>query len=261
VRLTVLGCAGTFPGPESPCSGYLVEHDGFRLVLDLGAGALGALQRHIGLLDVDAVYLSHLHADHCIDLVAYSYARRYHPDGIPPALPVYGPAGTQKRICDSFEAPPRDGLLDVFDFREVAPGSLQIGPFAVTTVRTSHPIECHALRLEADGASLVYSGDTGECDDLVRLAGNCDLLLCEASWTDRADNPPGIHLSGRQAGEHAARAAAGSLLLTHVVAWADPAEVLAEANAAYDGPVELVGCGATYDVGATDDIRAGGPVN
>jgi ribonuclease BN (tRNA processing enzyme) len=232
VRLTVLGCAGTFPGPESPCSGYLVEHDGFRLVLDLGAGALGALQRHIDL-----------------------------PDGTPPRLPVYGPAGTAKRICDSFEAPPTDGLLDVYDFHEVAPGALTIGPFTVTTVRTNHPVECHALRLEAGGTSLVYSGDTGECDALVDLAGDCDLLLCEASWTHRPQNPPDLHLSGRQAGEHAARAGARRLLLTHVVAWADPAEVLAEARAAYDGPAELVGCGSSYDVGGATASSPPGAVS
>ena len=93
MKLTVLGSAGTFPGPDSPCSAYLVEHEGFRLLLDFGPGSLGPLQRHLGLLDLDAVYLSHLHADHCLELVTYSYARRYHPDGNPPSLPVYGPAG------------------------------------------------------------------------------------------------------------------------------------------------------------------------
>jgi len=248
VELTVLGCAGTFPGPESACSGYLVEHDGFRLVVDLGAGALGALQRHVDLLDVDAVYVSHLHADHCIDLVAYSYARRYHPDGVPPPLPVYGPAGTAERICKAFEAPPVDGLLDVYDFREVPTGELEIGPFAVRTVRANHPIECHAMRLTAGGRTLTYSGDTGECPELVELARGTDVFLCEASWTHSDGNPPGIHLSGREAGEHAAKAGVGRLLVTHIVAWADPAAVVAEARAAFDGPVEQVGCGVTYPV-------------
>ena len=106
MRLTVLGCSGTYPGPDSPCSGYLVEHDGFRLVLDLGPGALGPLQRAIGLLDVDAVYVSHLHADHCTDLVGMSYARRYHPDGMPAPLPLYGPTGLRDRLCGVFEVPP-----------------------------------------------------------------------------------------------------------------------------------------------------------
>lgn len=248
MELTVLGCAGTFPGPESACSGYLVEHDGFRLVVDLGAGALGALQRHIDLLDVDAVYVSHLHADHCIDLVAYSYARRYHPGGVPPRLPVYGPAGTAQRICNAFEEPPVDGLLDVFDFREVPTGEREIGPFSVRTVRSNHPVECHAIRLSAGGRSLTYSGDTGECPDLVDLARGTDVFLCEASWAHSDSNPPGIHLSGREAGEHAAKAGVGRLLVTHIVAWADPAAVVAEARAAFDGPVEQVGCGVTYPV-------------
>jgi len=248
VDLTVLGCAGTFPGPSSPCSSYLVEHDGFRLVVDMGAGSLGALQRHVDLLDVDAVYVSHLHADHCIDLVAYSYARRYHPAGVPPVLPVYGPAGTRDRICNSFETPPRDGLLDVFDFREVGVGSRTIGPFQVDTVRSNHPVECHAMRLTAGGRSLTYSGDTGECPDLVELARGTDLFLCEASWTHSPDNPPGVHLSGREAGEHAAQAGVGRLVVTHVVAWADPDAVVAEARAAFDGPVEQARCGTTTAV-------------
>ena len=248
MELTVLGCSGTFPGPESPCSGYLVEHDGFRLVLDLGAGALGALQRHVDLLDVDAVYVSHLHADHCIDLVAYSYARRFHPKGVPPTLPVYGPEGTAQRICGAFEEPPQMGLLDVYDFREVPVGEQTIGPFTVRTVRTNHPIECHALRIEAGGRSLTYSGDTGVCDDLVELARGTDLFLCEASWPHGPDNPPGVHLSGREAGEHAQRAEVGRLMLTHLVAFSDPEVIVEEARAAFDGSVERAECGSTVDV-------------
>ena len=248
MRLTVLGCSGTFPGPESACSGYLLEHDGYRLVVDLGSGVLSQLQRHIGLLDVDAVYVSHLHADHCIDLVAYSYARRYHPDGVPPPLPVYGPAGTEQRIRSCYEQPPSQGLEDVYDFREVAPGTHQLGPFTVTAARVNHPVECHGLRIEAGGRSLAYSGDTGESDVLVGLAEGVDAFLCEASWTSSGDNPPDIHLSGRQAGEHAAKAGAGRLLLTHLVPWADPQVILAEAADAFGGPTELVTGGTSYDV-------------
>jgi ribonuclease BN (tRNA processing enzyme) len=248
VKLTVLGCSGTFPGPDSPCSGYLVEHDGYRLVMDLGAGALGQLQRHCGLLDVDAVYLSHLHADHCIDLVAYSYARRYHPDGVPPRLPVYGPAGTAQRICNAFDEPPDNGLVDVYDFREVNEGTMELGPFQVRTSRVNHPIECHGIRLEAGGRSLTYSGDTDRCSTLIDLAYETDLFLCEASWPDSQENPPGVHLTGRTAGEQATRAGARRLLLTHLVPWADPASVLSEARSSYAGELELARSGATYEV-------------
>ncbi|MGZ6792785.1 MAG: MBL fold metallo-hydrolase [Mycobacteriales bacterium] len=246
MQLTVLGCAGTFPGPDSPCSGYLVEHDGYRLVVDLGAGALGNLQRHVDVRDVDAVYVSHLHADHCIDLVAYFYARRYHPSGMLPRLPVYGPPGTRFRISAAFEEPPVDGFDDVYDFREVSAGTLQLGPLTVTTTVVEHPVECHGLRIEADGKVLAYSGDTAPCDALVDLARDADLFLCEASWPSVPTPPPGIHLTGREAGDHAARAGVRKLLLTHLMPFHDKQAMVAEAKETFDGDLELVHCGATY---------------
>jgi ribonuclease BN (tRNA processing enzyme) len=98
MRLTVVGCAGSFPAPDSAASCYLLEAEGFRLVVEFGNGALGPLQKHAGLFGVDAVCLSHLHADHCVDLYSYAIARTYSPAGPQPAIPVYGPARTRERI-------------------------------------------------------------------------------------------------------------------------------------------------------------------
>ncbi|HEY5335071.1 MAG TPA: MBL fold metallo-hydrolase [Mycobacteriales bacterium] len=247
--LTVLGCAGTFAGPASGCSSYLVEQDGFRLMVDAGYGAIGALQRHGDLLDLDAVLISHLHADHCIDLVAYSYARFYDPRGCAPRLPVWGPAGTARRIANAIETSRPAWLEQVYDWRVLDGTPLSIGPFAVSMVRTNHPVECYAVRLEAGGRSLVYSADTGHCEPLVELAQGADLLLCEASWLDGADHPSGVHLCGREAGEYATRAGVGSLLLTHLVsAWGDEQATLAEAKAVFDGHLELARDGLTYTV-------------
>ena len=248
MRLTVLGCAGTYPGPDSGCSGYLVEHEGFRLLVDFGNGALGQLQRHCDLLSVDAVWISHLHADHCLDLVAYSYARRYHPDGVPAPLPVHGPAGLAERIRAAYESPPADGLDEVYDYAVVRPGTTRLGPFEVTAVRVAHPVEAHALRLRAGGRTLVYSGDTAESDALVELARDCDLLLCEASWESEPPPPPGIHLTGRQAGEHALRSAARRLVLTHLVPFVDPAVIEAEARESFVGRLDVAHRGDVYEV-------------
>ena len=248
MRLTVLGCSGTYPGPDSPCSGYLVEHDGFRLVVDLGPGALGPLQRVIDLLEIDAVYVSHLHADHCTDLVGLSYARRYHPGGLPAPLAVYGPAGLAGRLCQVFEVAPPDRLRPVYDFHEVPVGTTQIGPFTVTSLRMNHPVECHGLRIEAGGRTLAYSADTASTRRLDILAADADAFLCEASWPDAPGRPPGLHLSGREAGEHAARAGARRLLLTHLMPWTDREAMAAEAAQAYDGPLEVVRSGAQYDI-------------
>jgi len=99
MRLTMVGCSGSMPGPHSAASCYLLEADGFRLVVDLGNGAVGALQRYTALNRVDAVALSHLHADHCLDMCPLWVARTYAPEGALPRIPVYGPAGTAERIA------------------------------------------------------------------------------------------------------------------------------------------------------------------
>lgn len=249
MRLTVVGCAGTFPGPESPCSCYLVEHDGFRLLLDAGNGSTGTLQRSIGLLDIDAVMISHLHGDHYLDLITYTYARRYHPSGTSPCLPVHGPSGIREHIAGAFGRPV-DELLDaVYDFHSVpGPGRIEIGPFEIDLDRVNHPVETYGMRISAGGRTLAYSADTGVSDELVKLARSADLFLCEASYLDGDDNPPDIHLTGREAAEHAARADVDRLVLTHLVPWGDAARTLAEAHEVFPGDVSVASTCAVFDV-------------
>jgi len=253
MRLTVVGCSGSFPGPDSPASCYLVQapYDGrtYSLVLDLGNGSLGTLQRHVRLDEVDVVALSHLHVDHCVDIASYYVVRTYHPGGRLPPLPVVGPPGTAQRVARAYDLPGTDALSAVFSFGDwVVDRPQHWGPFTVRVTRVQHPVEAYAVRVEHEGRSLVYSGDTGPCDALVDLAREVDVLLCEASFLDGEDNPPGLHLTGRQAAEHASRAGAERLLLTHVPPWHDRERVLDEARPAYRGRLELAEPGATYDV-------------
>lgn len=246
MRLTVLGCAGSFPGPNSACSSYLVEADGFRLLVDFGAGALSALQRYADLTSVDAIILSHLHCDHILDACNYVVVRRYAPDGPYPTLPVYGPAGTAARLAAAYGEGPLD---DVYEFRELRPGTLSIGPFTVTVDRVNHPIETYGMRIEHGGRVLAYSADTAPCDALLRLAQGADLFLCEASYPDGGQNPPDLHLTGREAGEAATKAAVSRLVLTHLVAaWCSEANVVDSAVAAFAGPIEVARVGSRYEV-------------
>lgn len=248
MRLTVLGCAGSFPGPESACSAYLVEADGFRLLLDFGSGSLSALQRYAGLKSVDAIVLSHLHCDHMMDACSYVVVRRYAPDGPYPPIPVYAPAGAPERIASAY-ALDEGPLDDVYTFYALAPGSFPIGPFQVIVDRVNHPVETYGVRIEYDGKALVYSGDTSSCEALLRLANNADLFLCEASYLDGVDNPPDLHLTGGEAGQIAAKAGVRRLLLTHLVAaWGSEVSTLENAVAAYPGPVEVARPGARYEV-------------
>lgn len=110
MKVTIVGCSGSYPGPDSPASCYLIESDGFRMLLDLGSGSLGALQRHIGLYDVDAICLSHLHADHCLDMCAYFVARTYGPSAPYPAVPVYAPVDAPSRLSAAYGMPQEPGL-------------------------------------------------------------------------------------------------------------------------------------------------------
>ena len=249
MRLTIIGCSGSFPGPDSPASCYLLEAEGFRLLLDLGNGSLGVLQRHAGLYDIDAVCLSHMHADHCLDLCSYWVARTYHPDGPRPRIPVYLPAGTASRMARSYGLDDPPGMTEAFDFVTLAPGTRQIGPFRVTAAHVSHPVETFGFRLEHAGRSIAYSADTGESAALVGLARGADLLLCEASFLEGPGLPRDLHLTARQAAQHAASAGAGRLVLTHLVPWNDPARTLEEAcGSSFAGPISLAASGHSVEL-------------
>ncbi|MFD7918422.1 MBL fold metallo-hydrolase [Streptomyces sp. NPDC059740] len=250
MKLTVVGCSGSFPSAESSCSSYLLEADGFRLLIDMGNGALGDLQRHTGLYDLDAILLSHLHADHCIDLCGYFVVRYYCPDGSRCApLPVYAPPGAESRLAAAHGDLPHPGALaEVFDFQTLAPGSFRIGPLTVTAAPVKHPVDAYGFRIEHAGRTLTYSGDTGPCQALDELAKGSDLFLCESSFTDGKEAIPDLHLNGREAGEHASRAGVGRLVLTHIPPWTDSDASLRDAQAAFDGPVEVAKSGAVYEV-------------
>ena len=253
MQLTVIGCSGSFPGPDSPASCYLLEAEGFRLVMDMGNGALGVLQRYAGLFEVDAVCLSHLHADHCVDLGGYWVARRYAPGGALPPIPLYGPAGTDERVAGVLQGSGETEAASVrerFDVRDLTVGTWEIGPFRVTTEHMNHPVETFGFRIEHAGWTVAYSADTGETDALVRLAEGADVLLSEASFQDSKHNPPDLHLTARQAGEHAARAGAGHLVLTHLVPWYDRERSLAEAATSYYGPLSAATSGLVLGPGA-----------
>ncbi|WP_219463486.1 MBL fold metallo-hydrolase [Nonomuraea rhizosphaerae] len=249
MKVTIVGCSGSFPGPDSPSSCYLVEAEGFRLLLDFGHGALGALQRHIGLYDVDAICLTHLHADHCLDLCAYHVVRTYGPDAPYARVPVHAPADAARRLSAAYGMPEEPSLDTAFDFVRLAPGNFEVGPFTVTAGQVNHPVEAYGFRVAHGGRSVTYSGDTGECSELVKLAAGADLLLCESSFLDKPDLPTDLHMSGRQAAEHAAKAGVGRLVLTHLVPWHDQTKIMDDAcRGGFDGPIDLARSGAVYDL-------------
>lgn len=271
MELTVIGCAGSFPNAGSPASCYLLEHEGYRIVLDIGSGAFGGLQAALesrqvagapngavlarsrvalaappaapDLVDsVSAILLSHLHADHCMDLTGWYVHRRYRlggqPDGL---LPVYGPPGAAARMARAYDLPLEPGMGEVFEFVDF-PTSFDVGPFHITVAQVNHPVPAFGFRITAGSRTLAYTGDSGWCPALVELAESADLLLAEASFLGD-NNPADLHLTAAQAGELADLAGADRLLLTHLVSWNAVEKSLAEASSRFSGPVSAAHAG------------------
>jgi ribonuclease BN (tRNA processing enzyme) len=245
MRLTVVGSAGSLPGPDNPASCYLLEADAdgrtWRLVLDLGAGSIGPLQRYCDPVRVDAVLISHSHIDHCGDLAALSVLYRYGPargEGLP-RIPLLAPPGMDRRLVQLAGAED-DADLAAVDFTALRGGAhIQLGPFDITTAEAWHLVPALAFRIEGPAevavpgrgrSRLVYTGDTDVCDPVLELARGADVLLAEAGWAHREENAPGIHLNATQAAQLAADAGVGQLILTHIAAWVDPDESLAQAR-------------------------------
>jgi len=252
MRLTIVGCSGSYPGPESAASCYLLEadHEGrtWRILLDLGSGAFGALQRYADPRYIDALFISHLHADHFYDISGYYVVRTWHPDGDMPPLPTWGPKGMAKQIAAGYGLKVHPGMKDAFDVQVYHGDPIVIGPFTVQTTKLKHPIRSYGFRIEAGGSTLVYSGDTGPCDALVELSRNVDLLLCEAAFCHDRDNPPDLHLTGREAGDTAKAAEVGQLVLTHIPPWHEKQTAFDEAASVYDGTITLAEPGKVYEI-------------
>lgn len=251
MRLTVVGCAGSFPGPDSAASCYLVQADDaagrtWNLVLDLGSGAFGPLQRYLAPEDIDAIGLSHLHPDHMADVCGLYVYLKYSPDGLPRRhVTIHGPFGTASRLGEAYGLEPGESLGDHLAVHAWQPGHpVRVGPMTVVPVAVEHPVPAYGVRVTGPSedepgrvVTLAYTGDTDACTGLGEIARGADVLLAEAAFLEGRDTVRGIHLTGRRAGEAAEAGRVGRLVVTHVPTWYDPDDAVAEARALFSGPV------------------------
>ena len=248
MKLTVLGAQGTWPGPGGECSGYLVSHDGFHMWMDAGTGTFARLQQQVPVGDIGSVLISHGHADHFIDMIPAFYARHYGRLGSS-GLPCYSPEGFMDLAALLVSENGRNVLAEAFAFTHVTDGeTFDIGPFRVTAFEMTH-IGVYSLgyRIEAGGVTLAYTGDTGPCDAAIDVAKGSDLFLCEATYQNDSTLTY-FHLSAAQAAEHAARAGAGRLLLTHVTPDLNSDVSRQQAAEIFDGTVDVAVPGSVWEV-------------
>jgi ribonuclease BN (tRNA processing enzyme) len=249
VELTVLGSSAAWPAAGLAASGYLLREDGFTAVLDLGTGTLSNLQLHVRHEQLDAVIITHSHIDHCIDLHPLYMARLFHPEPLPP-LPLYAPPGVFDRVAGLEDAEGQGQMRELFDVHEVDPGSeFEAGPLRVSTRLLPHWVPNNGLRIQSDGRTLVYTGDTGPSEEVEALARGADLVVAEASWQpEQAVGRPPFHLTAAQAARHAARAGAARLMLSHFWPGADRDASREEAAAEFDGDLVIAHEGLRVEV-------------
>ncbi|MGW4408707.1 MBL fold metallo-hydrolase [Nonomuraea sp. NPDC004702] len=244
--ITVLGGCGAWPAAGQACSGYLIEHDGFRVLVDPGYATLPRLLETTPAERIDAVLVSHGHPDHCSDLNPLLRARALG-DAPPAALPVHAPPGA----LDAVLALDRRGMLaGSFELHDLEPGTpREIGPFRLDAFSLPHHVPNAGLRLSAGGRVIAYTGDTGPSADLVTLAAGADLLVAEATYPEQVPGEDAPYLSSAaDAGRTAAAAGAARLLLTHLWPGTLPEPALAAAARSYQGDLAVATAGRTIEV-------------
>jgi ribonuclease BN (tRNA processing enzyme) len=259
----VLGKSPAWQDAGGACSGYLIQADETCLLLDCGSGVFGKLRAVWDYADVDAVVISHLHADHIMDLVPYASGLIYAPRHQP--VPVGGWPGTDDPPRPRLIAPPgaraafrqlcagggmrEEHIEKGFRLEEYDPGdALEVGGLELRFQRVPHFLPTHAIEISNAGARITYSADSSPSDELCAFARDTDLLLIEATLPRPEREGPRGHLTPEEAGEHGRRAGARRVVLTHISDELDADWARAEAERGFGGPVELAHEGALYTV-------------
>jgi len=251
MQLTVLGSGTAVPVPDRFPAGYLVRNGSTNLMVDCGPGALRRLaQAGVSPKHLDALLLTHYHTDHCADVAALLFALRSPHLSPRPPLRIYGAPGLRRLVAKLTEAwpwlQPREGL--VLELIEVSPGTFDVGGVEVTAVPIRHTAQSLGYRLRGDTGALALSGDADTCDELVELARDCDVFVCDTATPD--GHKLEGHLTPGLAGGYAQRANVRTLVLTHFYPDCDGVDLVAQAKATFDGDVRMAEDLLRIDIGA-----------
>ncbi len=252
-RLTIAGSSSSVPRPDRACSSYLIEDGETSVVLDLGSGSLANLRRYVDYDRLGAVVISHMHADHFLDLIPLRYALRYGPRQRKEKLPVHLPPGglaTLSRLVSAFADEGGSFLGDVFALSEYDPSQpLAIGSGKLRFAPTAHYVPAFAIRWDRNGSSMTYSADTAPDDSVTALARGSNVFLCEATLrVDEQEIGPRGHLSASEAAAMAHDAGVGSLVLTHYGEESTPADLETAARPHYSGPIAVADDHAHFEM-------------
>ncbi|HMC06845.1 MAG TPA: MBL fold metallo-hydrolase [Solirubrobacterales bacterium] len=264
MRITVLGKSPSWQDAGGACSGYLVDDERVALLLDCGNGVFSKLRLRRDYTEIDAVLISHLHADHFLDLVPYAYALTFAPRQQPVPVPPWpgtdhparprlivpeGGAETLRRVVGAWG---NDDLIDTaFAVEEYhLDSTVEVGTLRATFHEVPHFTTTYAVSLTSSngGGRFTFGADCGPTEELVEAARDTDLLIVEATLPRPERTGIRGHLTPSEAGDHARRAGARRVVITHISDELDQTWARTQASEAFGAPVEVARENAVYEV-------------
>ena len=253
MRITILGKSPSWQDVGGACTGYLVEGDSTRLLVDCGSGVFARLREVTDHRELDAIVVSHFHADHVLDLVPYAYAMTFSPLGPPPSRPeLIVPAGGTEILHQLAGLwGPAESIQEAFRITEYEPDDVVgAGEFTIRFQPVPHYVPTFAMDIRAseDGPRFTFGADCAPNEGLVEFARDTDLLFIEATLREPEEDEPRVHLTAIEAGEHARAAGARRVVITHISDELDQELSRRQAEEALGAPVDLAEQGAVYEI-------------
>lgn len=243
MKVTVVGYWGGFPAVNEATSGYLFEHDGFRLLVDCGSGVLAQLQNYLTIDELDAMIISHYHHDHIADIGPMQYARLVTSaiHNLHKELPIYGHTADK----EGFSKLEHKGHTKAIAYNPDE--TIKIGPFSISFMKTKHPVVCYAMRITAGGQTVVFSADSSFLEEFIPFTRDADLFVCECNLYADQDGSNMGHMNSSEVGKIAKAANVRELWLTHLPHYGNHGDLVNQASAQFNGRIKLAKSGLTWE--------------
>ncbi|WP_164669551.1 MBL fold metallo-hydrolase [Virgibacillus doumboii] len=242
MKVTIIGFWGGYPAPGGATSAYLVEKDGFSLMVDAGSGSLSKVQHYKNIMDIDAVVLSHYHNDHIADIGVLQYAWLVNSfiTERKEILPIYGHAEDVHGL-KSLTHECTEGIA--YDPNE----TLEVGPFSITFLKTDHPVPCYGMRITDGDSTIVYTADTSYKQKWHDFAKNADLLITDCNFYEEQDGSKAGHMNSKDGAVIANGADVKELILSHLPQYGDNGNLIREASNYFKGKIQLATEGLVWE--------------